>query len=65
MENDKKQELTVVHVQTIVQTTFGFMDADGNIIEQKQIQIQIPVLKPEVFTEAGNKLIEAKGQLSK
>jgi hypothetical protein len=42
----------IVHVQTIVQTVFGVLDDDGNVIPQQPIVAQSSKFSAYAFTEA-------------
>ena len=42
----------IVHVQTIIQTVFGVLDDDGNVIPQQPIVAQSSKFSAEAFTEA-------------
>lgn len=52
--------LRVVHVQTIVTTTFGLLDDDNNVIPQQPIQAQVGTFCAESFATVFEKLIEAR-----
>jgi hypothetical protein len=42
----------IVHVQTIVQTVFGVLDDDGNVIPQQPIVAQSSRFSEEAFRDA-------------
>lgn len=42
----------LVHVQTTVQTVFGLLDDEGNVIAQQPIVASVAQFKPEGFAEA-------------
>lgn len=51
--------MRVVHVQTTIQTVFGVLDEDGNVIPQPPVTVPVYRFTPEAFTEA-QKAIEAQ-----
>lgn len=42
----------VVHVQTTIQTVFGVLDDDGNVMPQQPIVAQVRRFDADSFTEA-------------
>ena len=44
--------MTIVHVQTILQTTLAELDADGNVINPQNYQQTISVLSEDEFIVA-------------
>lgn len=54
----------VVHIQTVVQSVFGLVDEEGNVLEKKTAQAEIPVLKPEAFASVVDELLAVKQKLS-
>lgn len=54
----------IVHVQTVIVTTFGVLDDAGNVNPQKPIQMQMNILSLEMFAEAYQALMQAKAQMA-
>lgn len=44
--------MRVVHVQTQIQTVFGVIDDDGNVIAREPIGVAVQRFAPEAFLEA-------------
>ncbi len=42
----------VIHVRTVVQTTFGIVDEAGNLVQTIPVTIEMPAPSPEAFAEA-------------
>lgn len=53
---------SVVHIQTVIQTTFGVLDEDGNVIPQQPVQVQVTLFKPEAFSDAYAAIEQARDQ---
>lgn len=52
--------MRIVHVQTLVQTTFGVIDDDDNVVPQEPVQLQITRFAPEAFAEAFATIAKAR-----
>jgi hypothetical protein len=52
--------MKLVHVQTTVQTVFGLLDDDGNVIPQQPVTVQVQRFAPEAFTDAHTTIAEAR-----
>jgi hypothetical protein len=52
----------IVHVQTTVQTVFGVLDDDGNVIPQQPVTVNVGLFKPEAFTEAYAAIAQARDE---
>jgi hypothetical protein len=44
--------MRVVHVQTTIQTVFGVLDDDGNVIPQEPVTVQVSRFASDSFVEA-------------
>ena len=55
--------MTIVHVQTILQTTLAELDADGNVINPQNYQQTISVLSEDEFIAAYQQAAELKTKL--
>ena len=55
--------MTIVHVQTILQTTLAELDADGNVINPQNYQQTISVLSKDEFIAAYHQAAELKAKL--
>lgn len=53
----------IIHVQTQVQTVFGELDEEGNVVKTFPVNFAIQKLEQGMFTAACDNLIKAKLQL--
>jgi hypothetical protein len=53
----------VVHVQTTLQTIFGVLDDQGNVVQKVPVNLEIQKLDPALFHEACNHLLASKVKL--
>lgn len=44
--------MTIVHLGTVIQSTFGTLDEDGNVIQGEPIAVNVPVFSDEKFLDA-------------
>lgn len=56
--------MRVVHVQTQIQTVFGVIDDDGNVIGQEPIVAAVQRFAPEAFLEAYGAIEQARNAAS-
>jgi hypothetical protein len=54
----------VVHVQTVITTTFGLLDEEGNVIPQQPIQVQVSRFAADAFEEAHRLIEKAREEAS-
>lgn len=54
----------IVHVQTLVQTTFGLVDDDGNIVKTKAVSAAVNKLDEASFVATLNSIVAAKAQVA-
>lgn len=54
----------VIHIQTVVQTIMGILDDDGNVIEKKPLQMEVPKFERMEFAYAFDKLLDARNEIS-
>jgi hypothetical protein len=52
----------VVHVQTTVQTVFGVLDDQGNVIPQQPVTVTVGLFNPEAFAEAYEAIAQARDE---
>lgn len=50
----------IVHAQTTIQTIFGLLDEDGNLIPQQPITINLNIFDPQAFVEAHTMIVQAR-----
>lgn len=50
----------VVHVQTTVQTVFGWLDDDGNVTPQEPVVVNVNRFHPDSFIEAQQAIAAAR-----
>jgi hypothetical protein len=53
----------LVHIQSTLQTTFGRVDENGDVVEQFPYQLTILTLNEESFQEALKKILEVRQKL--
>lgn len=53
----------IIHIQTQLQTIFGELDDNGNVVRQIPINATIPIISEQVFIEAARKLAEQRKSL--
>lgn len=53
----------IIHVQTQVQTVFGELDEDGNVVQTFPVNLAIQKLEESFFVAACEHLIKTKLQL--
>lgn len=53
----------VIHMQTIIQTVFGILDEEGNVIEQKAVQASLQKVNADTLAEYAAQLPEIKAKL--
>ena len=53
----------IIHGGTQITTVFHLVDDDGNVVETKNAQQVIQVLRESEFIEAYKQIVEAKSQL--
>lgn len=54
----------IIHVQTTVQTVFGQLDEEGNVVATFPVNLQIQKLEPAAFAAAHEHLLKTKAQLT-
>lgn len=54
--------MRIVHLETVVQTTFGVLDENDNSIPQQPIQVQINRFDAESFEEAHGIIAKARDE---
>jgi hypothetical protein len=52
--------MTVVHIQTTIQTILGVLDDNGNIIQKQPVNVEVSVLSTEAFAESARAIIKAR-----
>jgi hypothetical protein len=52
----------IVHVQTTVQTVFGVLDDEGNVIPQPPVTVSVSRFSAEAFAEAHNAIAQARDE---
>ena len=52
----------VVHVQTTIQTVFGVLDEDCNVLPQEPVVVHVSLFKAEAFAEAYAVIAQARDQ---
>jgi hypothetical protein len=61
----KPQPRKVVHIQTVVQTVFGIVDDEGNVIQKVPLSAELPAFKPELLNELAAQMAEVKAKLER
>ena len=54
----------IVHLQTVVQTMFVEIDADGNVVKKTPVNLEIPKIDDGLFVEAARTLAKYKDELA-
>lgn len=52
--------MKLVHVQTIINTVFGELDGEGNIVNKRPLQLEVPTLSADLLTEAVKTLAKVR-----
>lgn len=53
----------LVHIQTVVQSTFAWVGEDGNITETRVVNAAVPALTQEAFEKAYTDICAAREQI--
>lgn len=54
----------VIHLETKVQTVFGVLDEDGNVVEKHPFNIDVPKHEEELFKEVVSVLKKTRSELT-
>lgn len=55
--------MKIIHIQTTVQSVFGKVDEDGNVVEKYPINVEVAKLDESSFAEVNKKLQEVRTKL--
>lgn len=56
--------MSVVHVQTTIQTILGVVDDEGNVIQKVPVNLEVQKLEEQLFRDAVAHLLSAKAKLA-
>lgn len=55
--------MSVVHIQTTIQTILGVVDDQGNVVQKVPVNLEVQKLEEQLFRDAALHILSAKEQL--
>lgn len=53
----------IVHLGTKVETLFGQLDTDGNLVKQIPLRAELPIVSPEQLAQIGAQMVMQRKRL--
>lgn len=64
MKKDQNTPKQLVHLGTVVQSTFGLVDENGNVIPQEALTVKLPLFNADYFNKAHDNIRDARDKLA-